>query len=74
MRFKLTFHDNNKQPTFNDYIYIDANDTTDYTIILKQLIDKLKSYNVDISTESIALLIFGGRSPTESSILLERVN
>jgi hypothetical protein len=73
MKFKITLFNKEKQPTFNDTITLkNCNDTTDYTIIMQEIIKELKFLNIDVSTEVLTLIILGGRLLNESSILIER--
>lgn len=70
--FKLTVFDKNCNSTFTNKIPTNSNETTDYTVTLIELINKLKPYNFDIAnSELTAIIILGGRNENERSIVIE---
>lgn len=71
IQYSISMYDRENKQTFSHKFYIEPN--SDYVEILKQFINELKNYDLEIDTESLDLIIVGNRNPRESRILLERV-
>jgi len=70
-QYVIKMHDKLHTETFEENFYI--NNNTNYIEVLKQLINVLERYNLDISTNNLFALVVGGNNSKEEVILLERV-
>jgi len=70
-QYVIRMHDKFHTETFEEYFYIDNN--TNFIGILKQLINVIEKYNLNISADNLFALVIGGSNPHEEVILLERV-
>jgi hypothetical protein len=71
LHFKLSIFDKDKQQTFENKFYIKQ--TNDYTDVIKKIADILLEYNIDICLDELAIIVVGGRFPSESSILVQQI-
>ena len=57
--------------TFEDKFYIDSDDS--YLNILKQMVNILEKYNLEITPKQLDVIIINSGNPNEQRVLLERV-
>lgn len=71
VQYRIQMYDRKLDKTFDHKFYI--NPSANYIDVLKQFIDILISYNLEITPDCLDAIIIGGRNPKEQKILLERV-
>ena len=57
--------------TFEDKFYIDSDDS--YLNVLKQFLNILEQYNLEITPKQLDVIIINSGNPNEQRVLLERV-
>lgn len=71
IQYRIEMYSKELKKTFDHKFYIKP--SCNYIDVLKQFVDILESYNLEITPDCLDAIIIGGRNPKEQKILLERV-
>jgi hypothetical protein len=72
VQYKIEMYDKNLQQTFTHKFYIEEDAC--FITVLRQLLDILKDYNLEIDAKTMTAFIIGNRNPKETHIIMERIN
>jgi uncharacterized beta-barrel protein YwiB (DUF1934 family) len=69
-KYTISLYDENQRQTFQQPFYCKENNN--YLDILQQMIDELKKLNLEVDSNKMRLILMGGISPNEKSMVLEK--